>query len=124
LTDPNNPVVVDPLDNVTISGLTISDFPGSGVLSSARTIRTSSASTRSGTGIRIARFISTGGKIVGSVATDSAEPAIYVGDSPNANVLLAANEVSRQPVGFFLRDSGHGKVVGNRSHDNCSACST
>jgi parallel beta-helix repeat protein len=120
LSDPNNPVVVDPLDNVTISGLTISDFPGSGVLFfGAHNPNVIGVHALGNGEYGIARFISTGGKIVGSVATDSAEAGIYVGDSPNANVLLAANEVSGNLFGFFLRDSGHGKVVGNRSHDNC-----
>ena len=67
----------------------------------------------------IARFVSSGGKIISSVATDSEEAGIYVGDSPNADVLIAGNEVSGSLFGFFLRDSAHGKVVGNRAHDNC-----
>ena len=67
----------------------------------------------------IARFVSTGGKILSNVATGSEEAGIYVGDSPNANVLIAGNEMSDNLFGFFLRDSAHGKVVGNRSHDNC-----
>jgi parallel beta-helix repeat protein len=118
--DPNNPVVVDPLDNVTINGLTISDFPGSGIFFfGAHNPNVIGVRALGNEEYGIARFTSTGGKIVGSVAKDSDEAGIYVGDSPNANVLLAANEVSGNLFGFFLRDSAHGKLVGNRAHDNC-----
>jgi nitrous oxidase accessory protein NosD len=118
--DPNNPVVVEPLRNVTIIGLTIRDFPGSGIFFFG-------ADNPNVIGVRaigneeygIARFTSTGGKIVASLATDSNEAGIYVGDTPDAHVLLAANEVSGNLFGFFLRDSAHGKVVGNDVHDNC-----
>ncbi len=67
----------------------------------------------------IARFVSSGGKILSNVAAGSEEAGIYVGDSPDANVLIAGNDVSDSLFGFFLRDSAHGKVVGNRAHDNC-----
>src|SRR5262245_28509739 len=82
--DPNNPVVVDPLHNVTIIGLTIRDFPGSGIFFFG-------ASNPNIVGVRaieneeygIARFTSTGGKVVASVATGSDEAGIYVGDTPD-----------------------------------------
>ncbi len=118
--DPNNPIVTDPLSNVTISGFEINGFEGSGVFFFG-------AENPSVTNVRalgngeygIARFNSTGGKLVANVASDSEEAGIYVGDSPNADVLIAGNEVSGNLFGFFLRDSAHGKVVGNRAHDNC-----
>jgi hypothetical protein len=88
-------VVVDPLDNVTINGLTISDFPGSGIFFfGAHNPKVIGVRALGNEEYRIPRFTSTGGKIVDSVAKDSDEAGIYVGDSPNANVLLAANEVS------------------------------
>jgi parallel beta-helix repeat protein len=67
----------------------------------------------------IARFNSTGGKIVANVAEGSEEAGIYVGDSPDANVTITGNEVAGNLFGFFLRDTANGRVLGNRAHDNC-----
>jgi parallel beta-helix repeat protein len=64
----------------------------------------------------IALFISTGGKIVSNTASGSEEAGIYVGDSPNADVLIAGNEsFDNELFGFFLRDPANGHVVGTRS---------
>lgn len=118
--DPNNPVLVHPLDDVTVSGFTVRGFPGSGVVFfGAHNPRIVGVNAIDNDEYGIARFVSTDGKIVASVATGSDEAGIYVGDSPDANVLLAGNEVSDNLFGFFLRDSAHGSVVGNRVHDNC-----
>jgi parallel beta-helix repeat protein len=114
------PVVTDPLTNVTISGFTVTGFEGVGVIfigAENPTVMNVHAVDNGEYGI--ARFVSTGGKIVANVAEGSEEAGIYVGDSPDANVLIASNEVSGNLFGFFLRDAANGKVVGNRSHDNC-----
>src|SRR5262249_11491563 len=118
--DPNNPIVVEPLHGVTIIGLTIRDFPGSGIFFFG-------VDNPNVIGVRaidndeygIARLTSTRGRNRAGLETGSDEAGIYVGDTTNAQVLLAANEVSDNLFGFFLRDSAHGKLVGNRVHDNC-----
>ena len=68
----------------------------------------------------IARFVSTGGKIIGNAASGSEEAGIYVGDSPQANVLVAGNWVfDNELFGFFLRDAANGRLVANHSSGNC-----
>jgi parallel beta-helix repeat protein len=118
---PNGPpVVLDPLSNVTVSGFTVMGFPGVGVIfigAENPVVKNVHAIDNGEYGI--ARFVSTGGKLLSNVAEGSEEAGLYVGDSPDANVLIAGNEVSGNLFGFFLRDSANGKVVGNRSHDNC-----
>jgi parallel beta-helix repeat protein len=120
--DPQGPPVVDdPVSNVTISGFTVSGFEGTGILylGAENPVITGNRVIDNG-GYGIARFISSGGSIIANRASGSAEAGIYVGDSPNANVLIAANESSGNELfGFFLRDAANGTVTGNRSHDNC-----
>jgi parallel beta-helix repeat protein len=119
--DPNGPPVVDdPVSNVTIRGFTVRGFEGTGIiyLGAENPVITGNRAIDNGE-YGIARFFSSGGSIVANRASGSEEAGIYVGDSPNANVLIAANESSGNLFGFFLRDSAHGTVTGNRSHDNC-----
>ena len=64
--------------------------------------------------------MSTGGRIVGNRASGSEEAGIYVGDSPEANVLIAANRsFDNELFGFFLRDAANGMLVANQSTGNC-----
>jgi len=112
--------VLDPLTNVSISGFTIANFPGSGIVFfGAENPAVTNVKAIGNGEYGIARFASTGGKIVANTATGSEEAGIYVGDSPNANVLIVGNEVSDNLFGFFLRDSRNGRVLGNNAHDNC-----
>ncbi len=115
------PVVTDPVRNVTISGFDVAGFPGSGIFFfGADNPVVSRNVTTDNEEYGIVRFSSSGGKIVGNRASGSAEAGIYVGDSPNADVLVAGNDASdNEQFGFFFRDAAHGDVVGNRAHGNC-----
>lgn len=67
----------------------------------------------------IFRLASTGGALINNVATGSGEAGIYIGDSPNANVFVAANEVSGNGFGIFYRHSQNARFEYNDAHDNC-----
>jgi parallel beta-helix repeat protein len=120
--DPEGPPIVDaPIRNVTISGFTVVGFPGSGIFFlGAQNPVVKRNRTDDNEEYGIARFTSSGGKIVRNKASGSDEAGIYVGDSPNADVLVAGNETADNgQFGLFFRDAARGYVVGNRSHGNC-----
>jgi parallel beta-helix repeat protein len=120
--DPEGPpVVTDPISNVTVSGFTVEGFDGTGVLFlGADNPVVTSTRTVDNAEYGVARFSSTGGRILANKASGSEEAGIYVGDSPDADVVIIGNEVFDNGLfGFFLRDAGNGRLIGNRSHDNC-----
>ena len=110
-------MVSDPVRNVTISGFDVAGFPGSGIFFlGADNPVVSRNVTTDNEEYGIVRFSSSGGKIVGNRASGSAEAGSYVGDSPNADVLVAGNDASdNEQFGFFFRDAAHGDVVRNRA---------
>ena len=120
--DPQGPpVVTNPVSDVTISGFTIEGFEANGILFlGAENPVVTQNHMRDNVVYGIARFFSTGGRIVANEASGSELAGIYVGDSPDADVLILANETfDNGEFGFFLRDAANGRLVGNRSHGNC-----
>jgi Right handed beta helix region len=120
--DPQGPpVVTDPVSDVTISGFTVEGFGVNGILFlGAEDPVVTQTRTRDNAVYGIARFFSTGGRIVANEASGSDLAGIYVGDSPDADVLILANETfDNGSFGFFLRDAANGRLVGNRAHGNC-----
>jgi hypothetical protein len=115
------PTVTDPLDHVTISGFTVTGFPTIGIVYVGATDPVITHDVATGNGeYGIARFVSSGGAIVGNDASGSGEAGIYVGDSPNADVLVAGNRShDNQLFGLFFRDAANGRVVANESSGNC-----
>ena len=119
--DEGPPVVNVPIKNVTISGFNVTGFPGSGIffLGAENPVVKRNVTTDNEE-YGIARFSSSGGVIIGNEASGSDEAGIYVGDSPNADVLVAGNEAADNGAfGLFFRDAADGDVVGNRVHGNC-----
>lgn len=115
------PTVTDPVSDVTIKGFKVKGFPGTGInFLGAEDPVVKHNRTEDNGEYGIARFVSTGGKIVGNDASGSEEAGIYVGDSPDADVLIAANRTfDNHLFGLFLRDAADGRVVANRSYGNC-----
>ncbi len=115
------PTVTDPVSDVTISGFKIEGFPANGILFvGAEDPVVKHNRTKDNHEYGIARFSSSGGKIVGNAASGSEEAGIYVGDSPEANVLIAGNRTfDNELFGIFLRDAAHGHVWANSSTGNC-----
>lgn len=115
------PNITDPVSDVTIRGFFVEGFKGSGIffLGAENPVVEHNALKDNGE-YGIARFISSGGKVVGNWASGSGEAGIYVGDSPNADVLVAHNAtVDNILFGLFLRDAANGRVVANHSSGNC-----
>lgn len=115
------PVVTDPVDDVTIKGFKVSGFAGNGILFLGATDPVVKDNRLKDNGeYGIARFVSSGGTILRNAASGSEEAGIYVGDSPDADVLVAGNVAyDNHLFGFFFRDAANGRVVGNEAFGNC-----
>jgi len=117
--------VLDPAGQLKVTGVMVDDlrvrnFEGDGVVG-VGTIDfvvdnvTAVNNARYG----VTRFDSTGGAFINNVAIGSADAGIYVGDSPEANIFIAANEVSDNGFGILMRNAQYGDIEFNDVHDNC-----
>lgn len=115
------PTVTDPVDDVTIKGFKVSGFAANGILFLGATDPVAKDNRLKDNGeYGIARFVSSGGAILRNAASGSEEAGIYVGDSPDADVLIAGNVAyDNHLFGFFFRDAASGRVVGNEAFGNC-----
>ena len=108
------------VQDVRITGLTVAGFAGSGIIQiGGQGSRFIGINARNNGEYGIAAFDSTGTTELLNTATNSAEAGFYIGDSPQANATLIANQSSGNLFGFFIRDAQHGTIAANRSHDNC-----
>lgn len=64
-------------------------------------------------------LLATGTRILENVTTGSSEAGIYVGDSPDADVVVEENRTSGNRYGIFLRNVQNGKVEDNWIARNC-----
>ncbi len=112
--------VTDPVSNTRILGLNINGFPGTGIIQVAgeNTRFINNKATDNGA-YGLAAFISTGTQMIANRASGSEEAGFYIGDSPDANAKLFANDASGNLFGVFIRDAQKVTVSGNRLHDNC-----
>ena len=107
-------------DNVSISGFTVRNFPGNGIIAmGARNPKFMTNRAFNNEEYGIAAFSSTGTHIIANLTSGSDDAGIYVGDSPHADATVAANETYGNLFGIFVRNARHGKIAGNQVHDNC-----
>lgn len=115
------PTVLQPVENVTIEGMTIGQFPSTGIVTLGAdhvTIENSSATGGSQYGILLSQ--TSHATTVSDFVTGGAEAGIYVGDSPGSHDVVARNNVTDSGVfGIFVRDASDGVVAENRVTDNC-----
>ena len=106
--------------NVSISGFTVRNFDDFGfvALGAKNASFFHNRSFNNGE-YGIAAFVSTGTRIISNVTGNDGEAGIYVGSSPRANATIAANETYGNALGIWIRDARHGKIIGNKVHDNC-----
>jgi hypothetical protein len=115
------PTVTDPIEDVTVKGFKVQGFAGIGIVFlGAEDWAAKDNRLKDNGAYGVAAFVSTDGKILGNAASGSEEAGVYVGDSPDADVLIAGNRsFDNHLFGFFLRDAADGRVVGNRAEGNC-----
>jgi parallel beta-helix repeat protein len=108
------------VNNVSISGFKMLDFPAFGIFAfgaqDARFVKNRAFNNGE---YGIAAFTSTGTQITSNVTSGSDVAGIYVGDSPQADATVAGNETYGNLFGVFVRNALHGHIVGNAVHNNC-----
>ncbi len=105
---------------VRVDDLQVRNFEGDGVVGvGTRGFAVDNVTARNNARYGITRFDSVGGQFVNNVATGSADAGIYVGDSPQADVFVAGNDVWNNGFGILMRNAQHGSIVYNDVHDNC-----
>jgi len=108
------------VQDVSISGFTVRNFPEFGIVAfGAQDAKFMKNRAFDNDEYGITAFGSSGTKIISNVTSGAEEAGIYVGDSPQAQATVAANDTYDNALGIFVRDALHGKVVGNQVHDNC-----
>jgi Right handed beta helix region len=113
--------IIDPISDVKVIGLHIQDFSGLGILIFGGENAQFIANTLTDNGeYGIGAFVSTGTKMIANHVSGSEEAGLYVGDSPDANAKILANDTSDNLFGVFIRDAEQVKILGNRTHGNCA----
>jgi hypothetical protein len=98
-----------PVQNVTIEDLTVDGFSGSGIYAfNAQDYTVKHVRARNNHGYGIAGFFLSGVRFLHSVATDNAEPGIYIGDSHDAQAVVLGNTsihngIGGEGFGFLFR---------------------
>jgi parallel beta-helix repeat protein len=110
------------IDNVRVSGFSVLNFPGSGIIAlfaNRVTIEGNHAVDNGEYGI--AAFSSQRVTFRGNRAEGSEEAGLYLGDTIGPGNLISGNYASGNGLfGFFVRDAFGGTVNGNTAVDNCS----
>jgi nitrous oxidase accessory protein NosD len=109
-----------PVRGTTIRGLRIVGFHGDGLfMIHVADSRIEHVKALRNTGYGIAGFIQHGGAYLWNVARNNGEPGFYLGDSPDADYVIAHNSASGNQYGIFIRHSAHGLVHDNTMWGNC-----
>jgi hypothetical protein len=106
--------------DVTIDDLRTVGYGDSGVIAfHAANLNVYNVVANHNGGYGIARFDTTGGQLLNNTTIDNDEAGLYIGDSPNADVFVAANRTSQNGFGILYRHSRNAQFAVNNVHDNC-----
>jgi parallel beta-helix repeat protein len=120
--------VVTPVANVRVSGFTVKNFSGTGIIFfGASSPQVDSNTVLNNGEYGTAAFVSTNDRFTDNTANKNGEAGIYVGDSPAANAVVNNNQASNNAnFGIFVRDASGvssanpGKVTNNLVRGNCA----
>jgi nitrous oxidase accessory protein NosD len=112
--------VITPVSGDHISGFTIRGFPSNGIIAyGSQWIVERHNRALNNDEYGIVNFVSSHNKVIDNVATGAGEAGFYYGDSPNAQALIHGNVSHDNEFGYFIRNSVHGTIRGNKSYENC-----
>jgi parallel beta-helix repeat protein len=110
----------DYAENVTITGFTIRNFEGFGIIAlGARNAKFTNNRAFNNGEYGIAAFASTGTRVLSNTTGNDGEAGIYIGSSPRANATVAGNNTYGNLYGIFIRDALGGSISDNNVHNNC-----
>jgi len=115
-----NPDPSTPARGNSISGFRVKHFGGEGIFlfNVANTSVVGNVSGWNGD-YGIVGFLQHGGRYLWNVAHDNAGPGFYLGDSPQADYVIAHNRSFRNEFGIFVRHTAHAVVSRNQVSGNC-----
>jgi nitrous oxidase accessory protein NosD len=109
-----------PTVGTRITGFRIRGFSGDGIfmynVAFSRIVGNVAAHNA---GYGIAGFVQHGGAYLWNSSHDNHEPGLYLGDSPNADYVIAHNRSWNNQYGIFVRHSAHGRIHDNQTWGNC-----
>jgi nitrous oxidase accessory protein NosD len=122
--DPDTGEVLDPVDDVTVSGFHTRDFPDAGVLAYGALNATFAHNVAENDDeYGITAFVSTGTRMLFNRASGADEAGFYIGDSPVADATLVGNVAEDSRFGILWRNAEGGSAVGNVVRGNTSPAS-
>jgi len=118
---PRHPRKDPPLDGVTVQGMTVKGFGGSGIFAISETNLTYNRNTAiDNAEYGMAAFSTVNTHMTHNTATGAHEANFYLGDSPAANGLIRGNVSHDAPAfGIFIRNSQDVTVQDNDVRNDC-----
>jgi nitrous oxidase accessory protein NosD len=112
--------VLRPVEDVTISGFRLRDFPDSGILAlGAKDATFAHNVALNDHEYGITAFVSSGTRMLFNRASGAEEAGFYIGDSPHADATLVGNVATDSRFGILWRNAESGTAVHNLVHGNC-----
>ena len=114
--------VTSPVGAVRVSGFTVKNFNGVGVLfMGASSPHVDHNTFLNNADYGTTAFVSTNDVFDSNISNKNGEAGIYVGDSPHANATVTNNQANNNAnFGIFVRDaSGPGMIANNVVRGNC-----
>jgi nitrous oxidase accessory protein NosD len=106
--------------DVTVSGVTVRGFTGSGLVANAARDVTFKGNVSIDNGESgIGAIIATGTRFLFNRAAGNEQAGFSVSSSPMADATLLANEAEGSRFGVSILDALHGRIIANSVHDNC-----
>jgi hypothetical protein len=115
-----NPDTTAPARGNRITGFRVEHFSGEGIFlfNVANTSVVDNVAAWNGD-YGIVGFVQHGGRYLWNVSHDNTGPGFYLGDSPNADYVIAHNISFRNEFGIFVRHTAHAAVRRNAVWGNC-----
>jgi nitrous oxidase accessory protein NosD len=114
--------IIDYVSRVRIKGFTIEGFSGTGIFAvGSELLRVSHDKLLENGGCGVFALVSKRPHYLHNLSSDNAAPGLYVGDSPEANVVVRHNRsLDNTGEGILLRSAVGGKVSQNTLEGNCA----